>query len=133
MSASTGMIPPPAGVQDTAAPSMGAAPPAPDPKQDEGIGSKLTGYAPPNMGPFSCANCVHFDGQGSCDNQQVVADPEVNGAVEADGCCNLFNPSKGGDTGADNASPPPQPQYDKGAASLAAGAKFPKARPNVGV
>lgn len=131
MSSAPGIMPPPAGVESNAAP-LPTPPAVPAPDNDEGIGSKLTGYAPPNMGPFSCSNCVHFDGSGSCDNQQVVADPEVNGAVEADGCCNLFNPSKG-DNDADDAGASPEPQYSKGAAGLAAGAKFPKARPNVGV
>lgn len=80
----------------------GAAPTPPtDPQMndsdDQGIGSKESGYAGPDMGPFSCANCSHFDGQGSCDNEKVMADPEVNGKVEADGCCNLFRPGDEGD------------------------------------
>lgn len=62
-----------------------------------GIGSAQSGYAGPEKGPFECSNCIHFDGQNKCDNPQVVSDPEVNGQVEAEGCCNLFSPATGGD------------------------------------
>jgi hypothetical protein len=58
-----------------------------------GIGSAQSGYATPDNGPFECANCIHFDGQGACDNPQVQSDPEVNGQVDAEGCCNLFKPA----------------------------------------
>lgn len=57
---------------------------------EPGDGSKQSGYAGPEFGPFSCSNCTHFDGQGSCDHPEVINDPEVNGQVEADGCCNFF-------------------------------------------
>jgi hypothetical protein len=62
-------------------------------KPEEGIGSAQTGYAGPENGPFECENCIHFDGEGRCDHPQVMADPEVNGQVDAEGCCNLFQPS----------------------------------------
>lgn len=95
----------------------------PDTSNDEGIGSKAAGYAPPDQGPFSCGNCVHFDGQGSCDNPKVITDPEVSGQVEAEGCCNFFRPSKGEEsTGTE------QPNYGDDVASLAGGARFPSAR-----
>jgi hypothetical protein len=63
-------------------------------KPAEGIGSAQSGYATPDNGPFECGNCIHFDGTNKCDNPQVVSDPEVNGQVEAEGCCNLFSPAE---------------------------------------
>lgn len=71
---------------------------APQPADDPnaGIGSAQSGYATPDDGPFECGNCVHFDGESKCDNPQVVADPEVSGQVEAEGCCNLFRPEQEG-------------------------------------
>lgn len=62
-------------------------------KPQEGVGSAQAGYAGPENGPFECENCIHFDGQGSCDHPQVVTDPEVQGKVDAEGCCNFFSPS----------------------------------------
>jgi hypothetical protein len=67
-----------------------------DQADDAGIGSAQSGYAGPENGPFECSNCIHFDGQGTCDNPQVQSDPEVQGKVEAEGCCNLFNPAQAG-------------------------------------
>lgn len=78
----------------------GAAPGGDDP--NAGIGSAQAGYAGAENGPFECGNCIHFDGQGKCDNPQVISDPEVNGQVEAEGCCNLFSPAAHeGDEGGD--------------------------------
>ena len=42
----------------------------------------IAGYLGPEDGPFQCARCIHFDGQGSCN---VVAGP-----IDPEGCCNLF-------------------------------------------
>jgi hypothetical protein len=64
-----------------------------DPSDEQGIGSAQAGYATPENGPFECSNCVHFDGQASCDNSQVISDPEVQGKVDPEGCCNFFRPS----------------------------------------
>lgn len=78
-------------------PAAGAAmPPGDDAQDDAGIGSAASGYAGPENGPFECQNCVHFDGEGTCDNPQVQSDPEVQGKVEAEGCCNLFRPEEQG-------------------------------------
>lgn len=57
---------------------------------DQGDGTAQSGYATPDFGPFECENCTHFDGQGKCDHPQVISDPEVQGNVDAEGCCNLF-------------------------------------------
>jgi len=79
-----------------ATPAAGQVDPNADPNSDPnaGIGSTQAGYAGPENGPFECGNCVHFDGQSKCDNPQVVSDPEVNGQVEEDGCCNFFSPAQ---------------------------------------
>lgn len=103
---------------------MGAPVPAPQPtesgadltKPADGIGSAQSGYATPDNGPFECANCIHFDGQNKCDNPQVVADPEVNGQVEAEGCCNLFSPG-GEESGGEE-----EGEADTGAISVEPGA-----------
>jgi hypothetical protein len=81
---------------------MGAPSPAPQPTESganlvapqEGVGSVQSGYATPDMGPFECGNCIHFQAPNACDHPQVVSDPEVNGQVEEDGCCNLFRPAE---------------------------------------
>lgn len=70
--------------------------PAPAEQPDQPIGSKATGYTGADI---SCANCFHFDGQGSCDQPEVVADPEVNGQVEAEGRCNEFEAKQGNEAG----------------------------------
>jgi hypothetical protein len=83
------------------APAAQPIPPTPEAPphggQDDaaGIGSALSGYATPDNGPFECGNCVHFQAPNTCDNPQVVSDPEVGGQVEAEGCCNLFRPGGG--------------------------------------
>jgi hypothetical protein len=70
-----------------------------DAGDDSGIGSAQTGYAGPENGPFECDHCIHFDGQGTCNNPQVQADPEVQGKVDAEGCCNLYSPAQEGEAG----------------------------------
>lgn len=60
---------------------------------DQGMGSQASGYVTSQELPAdqrSCSSCLHFDGQSQCSNPQVVADPEVQGKVEPDGCCNLI-------------------------------------------
>jgi hypothetical protein len=84
------------------APQAPPMPGAPAAGQDDsaGIGSAQSGYAGPENGPFECGNCVHFQAPGTCNNPQVASDPEVNGQVEAEGCCNLFRPgAEGGEEG----------------------------------
>lgn len=72
-------------------PAPAAAPaPAPAPAESQADGTAATGYATPDLGPFECDNCVHFDGTSRCDNPDVINDPEVQGNVDAEGCCNLF-------------------------------------------
>jgi hypothetical protein len=64
-----------------------------DPAQqqtDQPSGSAQSGYATPDLGPFECDNCVHFEAPNRCNQSQVVSDPEVQGNVDAEGCCNLF-------------------------------------------
>jgi len=53
-------------------------------------GSAATGYATPDLGPFECENCIYFQAPGTCSNPQVVSDPEVQGQVDPEACCNLF-------------------------------------------
>lgn len=82
----------------------GAAPGADDDDQTQG---QLPGddpevmYMGPENGPFMCSNCVYFMG----DNQpcQKVSDP-----VNAEGCCNQFQPA-GGDQGAQGIDQGPPP------------------------
>jgi hypothetical protein len=57
---------------------------------EPGDGTQLSGYASPEYGPFECENCVHFEAPDKCNHPKVIADPEVNGNVQAEGCCNYF-------------------------------------------
>lgn len=69
------------------------APNAPDQSQPSG-GSQLVGYMGPDEGPFECHNCTFFqgdEGPGQCTNPKVQQDPDVNGQVDSEGCCNEFN------------------------------------------
>lgn len=58
---------------------------------DQGVGSAQSGYAGPDAGPFECGNCIHFEEPNRCNHPQVMSDPEVNGQVEEEGCCNFFS------------------------------------------
>ena len=64
----------------------------------EGVGTKATGYALPEMGPFLCVNCVHASKNGTrCDHKEVIADPDVPkdgklAVVHPTACCNEFHP-----------------------------------------
>lgn len=99
------------------APPMQAAPPPMEPDADDqkGDGTAASGYVTPDLGPFECDNCVHFQAPTTCDQPQVVSDPEVGGQVDAKGCCNFFK-SKGGANGAQEQPGAP----DEGAATAAA-------------
>lgn len=57
---------------------------------EPGDGTQLSGYVTPDLGPFECENCQHFTAPSSCSHPFVIADPEVNGQVDAEGCCNYF-------------------------------------------
>lgn len=72
----------------------------------EGIGTRETGYAGAEYGPFRCNNCVWFDNAKAkypalhtCSHKEVIADPDVPKTpdgklahVEAFACCNHFWP-----------------------------------------
>lgn len=67
-------------------------------EDNEPIGTKKTGYAPPRDGPFKCGHCLHYS-EGMCSHPDVMADPEIRKAkggeaiVESEGCCNEYRPS----------------------------------------
>ena len=62
----------------------------PESATPQGDGSQQSGYAGPEFGPFECENCAHFEPPSECNHPQVVSDPEVNGQVDPEGCCNFF-------------------------------------------
>lgn len=80
--------------REPVAPGPEEAPPpaaaAPGQQGEPGDGSQATGYCTPDLGPFECENCTHFEGPSACTHPAVVADPEVKGQVDPEGCCNLF-------------------------------------------
>ena len=53
-------------------------------------GTAASGYATPDLGPFECDNCVKFQPPNQCGDPRVQADPEVQGQVDPQGCCNFF-------------------------------------------
>ena len=57
---------------------------------EPGDGTQLSGYATADLGPFECENCQHFTAPSSCSHPFVIADPDVNGQVDPEGCCNYF-------------------------------------------
>lgn len=62
---------------------------------EHGDGTQQSGYVTPELGPFECDNCEHFEAPSSCNHPMVVSDPEVQGQVEAKGCCNYFKSLSG--------------------------------------
>lgn len=70
----------------------------------DGVGTKATGYAKPENGPFCCIGCEHVSEGGTrCDHPEVVEDPDVEkdgklAIVEPLACCNEYRP-KGKDGG----------------------------------
>jgi len=44
----------------------------------------VSGYLPPEKGPFECEHCIYFKSPHSC---QLVA-----GSIDPEGCCNLYTP-----------------------------------------
>ena len=53
-------------------------------------GTKASGYATPDLGPFECENCQKFQPPNTCGDPRVQQDPEVQGQVDPQGCCNFF-------------------------------------------
>jgi hypothetical protein len=58
--------------------------------EEAGDGTAQAGYVTPDLGPFECENCIHFEEPNSCNHPQVMSDPEVQGQVDPEGCCNFF-------------------------------------------
>jgi hypothetical protein len=56
---------------------------APD-LDDKKLKKYMVVYMGPDKGPFKCGNCERFSAPNSCSI--------VEGAVEAEGCCDLFDP-----------------------------------------
>jgi hypothetical protein len=62
------------------------------------VGTRLSGYAQPKLGPFKCSNCVHFDNSPvfHCEHPAVKADFDVlkdssgRALVAPEGCCTYF-------------------------------------------
>jgi hypothetical protein len=64
-------------------------------------GTRGVGYMTPENGPFDCGHCKHFHVPNLCDEDEVVADPELRkvkqgerelAIVSSRGCCNEFQP-----------------------------------------
>ena len=53
-------------------------------------GTQASGYVTPDLGPFECENCQKFTPPGTCQDPHVQNDPEVQGQVDPQGCCNFF-------------------------------------------
>ena len=106
---------PPQGPPGDAPPLPGGPPPMPDAPPDLAGGApdtpkgqvhpEIAGYMGPDLGPFACGRCVHFDGQSSCEI--------VSGPIDPAGLCNLFEPvadqpdAAGPPPGPDAGAPPP--------------------------
>lgn len=61
---------------------------------EQGDGTQASGYVTPDLGPFECENCQHFQPENpeypkNCDHPKVVADQDVD-RVDPEGCCNFF-------------------------------------------
>jgi len=62
-------------------------------------GTKATGYALPELGPFLCIHCEHAQEYGTvCDHPKVMADPDVpktedgKAKIKPGACCNYYHP-----------------------------------------
>jgi hypothetical protein len=53
-------------------------------------GTQASGYVTPDLGPFECENCTKFSAPNQCQEPRVQSDPEVQGQVDPQGCCNFF-------------------------------------------
>jgi hypothetical protein len=95
-------------------PPPGLPPGAPQPPDGQGLApgkpkfdiqkvtQPVSGYMGPEMGPFECEHCHHFEDPGSCNI--------VSGAIDPHGCCNLFEKNDDQENGLepdDGGSPPP--------------------------
>lgn len=117
----TGMMMPGDGSNPPENDNLGA-----DQQEDQqGTATQQSAYVAPTDGqPTICANCMHFDGQGSCDHPEVIADPEVNGQAEANGHSKFYYAKSAEAAEGEMGKKPAQP--GAGLAGLSAGARFPK-------
>jgi hypothetical protein len=94
----------------------------PDQQEDQqSSASAQAAYVrPTDDQPTICQNCSHFDGQGSCDHPQVIADPDVQGKVEANGHSKFYS-AKSQEAAEGEAGLPTE---GEGADKLASGAHF---------
>jgi hypothetical protein len=94
--------------------------------------TQQSAYVAPTDGqPTICQNCMHFDGQGACDHPEVVADPEVNGKVDANGHSKFYSPKSAEQAEAGGMGMAKRPKASPGdAAALGVGARFPKMSSN---
>lgn len=62
------------------------------------VGTLVSGYSSPNLGPFKCSNCMHRD-EGPpwhCEHPMVEADARVKhdskgrALIEPESCCAFF-------------------------------------------
>lgn len=57
---------------------------------EPGDGTPMSGYVTPDLGPFQCDHCQHFQPPSACNHPKVMNDPQVQGQVSPQGCCNSF-------------------------------------------
>lgn len=91
--------------------------------------TQQSAYVAPTDGqPTICQNCAHFDGQGSCDHPEVVADPEVQGKVDPNGHSKFYAPksAEAAEAGTGMVKKQPVKAPGAGLAGLGADARFPK-------
>lgn len=117
----TGMMLPGEGGDQPPNDNLGA-----DQDDQQSTATEQSAYVAPTDGqPTICQNCVHFDGQSSCDHPEVIADPQVQGQVDANGHSKFYSPKSegGGGTGLGKMAKPQAVGTPQG---LGAGARFPK-------
>lgn len=59
----------------------------PEDKLEPKLSKTVSGYMPPEKGPFECGNCIYFNEPHYC--------RLVTGYIDSEGCCNLYTPTKG--------------------------------------
>ena len=71
---------------------------APEDESNEPIGTKHSGYAGPEDGPFECGRCDHYSSinsnHGHCDHPEVEEDLGTPAKVAKMGCCTYFRPGE---------------------------------------
>jgi len=102
-----------------------------DAKEDQqSTATTQSAYVAPTDGqPTICQNCMHFDGQGSCDHPEVIADPQVQGKVDPNGHSKFYMPASAeqAEQGVGLSKPQKKaPAPAAGLPGLGAGARFPK-------